>query len=149
MLPVYDYGDGVRLIRNVRNDGTYPGMPVGELLVRRGSLGCVHDIGTYLQDQLIYRVHFLDCGRTVGCRAEELQLAEAPWVNHAFEFRDQVQTNKVLAIQGEVRIICGQVGSVEKVLRSLERGVHYHVRFGDDQIYQVPESALTSAGEPS
>ncbi len=147
MLPVYDYGEGVRLIRNVRNDGTYPGMPVGELLVRRGALGCVHDIGTYLQDQLIYRVHFLDCGRTVGCRAEELQSADAPWIGNAFEFREQVMTTKVLAVQGEVKVISGQVGCVEKVLRSLKKGVHYHIRFGDDQIYLVPESALMAVGE--
>ena len=46
----------MRLIRNVRNDGTFPGMDVGKLLVRRGSVGYVRDVGTFLQDQLIYSV---------------------------------------------------------------------------------------------
>ena len=69
-LPLYEYGQAVRLIRNVRNDGTYPGKDTGALLMRRGAQGCVYDVGTYLQDQLIYRVHFLDQGCTVGCREE-------------------------------------------------------------------------------
>ncbi len=33
----YDYGDEVRVVRNVRNDGTYPGLDVGAPLVRRCS----------------------------------------------------------------------------------------------------------------
>ena len=37
----WEYGDGVRLVRNVKNDGTYPGMAVGAPLVRRGSIGHV------------------------------------------------------------------------------------------------------------
>ena len=35
-LPLYEYGQAVRLIRNVRNDGTYPGSDTGALLMRRG-----------------------------------------------------------------------------------------------------------------
>ena len=75
MKPRYEYGSEVRLTRNVRNDGTYPGEEVGRLLVRRGAVGAIYDVGTYLQDQIIYRVHFLEEGRTVGCREEELILA--------------------------------------------------------------------------
>ena len=33
MLPRWDYGDAVRVTRNVRNDGTFPGVPTGDLLV--------------------------------------------------------------------------------------------------------------------
>jgi len=46
----WDYGESVRLIRNVRNDGTYPGLDPGDFLVRRGSIGYVVDVGTFLQD---------------------------------------------------------------------------------------------------
>lgn len=53
MLSEYDYGENVRVLRNVRNDGTYPGVDVGKLLVRRGSVGDVRDVGTFLQDQII------------------------------------------------------------------------------------------------
>lgn len=149
MLPDYDYGEGVRLIRHVRNDGTYPGMPVGALLVRRGSLGCVRDVGRYLQDQWIYRVHFLDTGRTVGCRAEELQDARALWVDQAFECREPVRVVKSLAVSGEIKVHSGQLGHVEKVLRTAAEEVFYHVRFAQDQVYQVPESALAAGEEAS
>ena len=30
-LPLFEYGDEVRVVRNVRNDGTYPGMDTGTL----------------------------------------------------------------------------------------------------------------------
>ena len=70
MRPRFDYGDEVRVRRNVRNDGTFPGAEVGRLLVRRGSTGFVRDLGTFLQDQVIYSVHFLAEDRLVGCREE-------------------------------------------------------------------------------
>ena len=117
MRPVYEYGDEVRLIRNVRNDGTYPGREVGELLMKRGSVGCVYDVGTYLQDQLIYRVHFLDEGRTIGCRSEELIPASAPWINNRFEFRDSVVSRITLAVGGETVVSPGSSGEIEKVVR--------------------------------
>jgi hypothetical protein len=49
----------VRVLRNVRNDGTFPGLNLGAPLVRRGSTGYVCDLGLFLQDQIIYTVHFL------------------------------------------------------------------------------------------
>lgn len=142
MLPQFEYGDEVRLIRNVRNDGTYPGMDTGTLLIRRGAVGCVYDVGTYLQDQLIYRVHFLEAGRTVGCREEELIPASAPWVPNLFEFRDTVRTTRTLAVRGKVLVELGQEGSIMKVLRDLPDGIQYHVHFGDGLVLQVPEQTL-------
>ena len=144
-LPQFEYGDEVRVVRNVRNDGTYPGMDTGTLLIRRGSVGCVYDVGTYLQDQLIYRVHFLEAGRTVGCREEELIPASAPWTPSLFEFRDNVTAMRSFAVRGEVVVAQGQVGSVMKVLRDLPDGVQYHVHFGDGQVLQVPERSLCMA----
>lgn len=145
MRPAFEYGDEVRLIRNVRNDGTYPGMEMGELLIRKGTVGCVYDVGTYLQDQLIYKVHFLDEGRTVGCRQEELILASDPWVPSLFEFRDHVTTRIPLSIRGEVVVEAGHPGQIEKVLRDLPNGVQYHVHFGGGRILQVPEQVLEAA----
>ncbi|HEY8330934.1 NifZ domain protein [compost metagenome] len=144
-LPQFEYGDEVRVVRNVRNDGTYPGMDTGTLLIRRGSVGCVYDVGTYLQDQLIYRVHFLESGRTVGCREEELIPASAPWTPSLFEFRDNVTAMRSFAVRGEVVVAQGQVGSVMKVLRDLPDGVQYHVHFGDGRVLQVPERSLCMA----
>ncbi len=138
----YDYGDAVRVIRNVRNDGTYPGLAVGAPLVRRGSVGYVVNVGTFLQDQVIYSVHFLSEQRLVGCRAEELIAASEPWTPSRFEFRDKVQSRLNLAINGEIVAAIGETGEVLKVLRDEEAtAVHYHVRFSGRTL-QVPEAAL-------
>lgn len=134
------------MIRNVRNDGTFPGLDVGNLLVRRGSVGYVKDVGTFLQDQLIYSVHFFQDNRMVGCREEELQAESDPWNPSRFEYHDKVTPGIPLAIKGEVIAEPGSVGEVEKVLRDLPGGVAYHVRF-PGRTLQVPESALNPADE--
>ena len=46
----FQIGDEVRVIRPIRNDGTFPGMNKGQLLIRRGSVGVVEDIGTFLTE---------------------------------------------------------------------------------------------------
>lgn len=142
MLPRFEYGADVRLIRNVRNDGTFPGKEVGELLVRRGSIGNVHDVGSYLQDQLIYRVYFIDTGRMVGCREEELIAASEPWRDSLFEFRDRVLVKVPLSIKGEVIVSAGDIGTVLKILRDAPGAVQYHVHFASGRMFQVPEPAL-------
>jgi nitrogen fixation protein NifZ len=147
MRPRYDYGDQVRVTRNVRNDGTYPGMEMGQFLVRRGSVGYVQNVGTYLQDQIIYSVHFLDEDKLVGCREEELIGADEPWVPTRFEFRDKVKAAKVLAIDGEVIVNLDDRGEVLKVMRDAPGGPAYHVRF-PGRTLQVPETALDFAEAP-
>lgn len=142
MRPEFDYGDRVRVLRNVRNDGTYPGMEVGELLVRRGSVGFVRDVGAFLQDQIVYSVHFLDDDRIVGCRIEELQPADAPWTASRFESRDKVAAAVPLGIRGRVLVEPGEVGEVMKVLRGAPGGVSYQVHFSGRNWILVPESAL-------
>lgn len=148
MRPKFDYGDEVRVLRNVRNDGTYPGMDVGKLLVRRGSLGFVRDMGTFLQDQIIYSIHFLDEDRLVGCREEELQPAEAPWVPSRFEARDRVAARVSLGIQGRVLVERGEVGEVIKVIRGGSDEASYYVHFSGRNSIQVPESALEMPDHP-
>lgn len=141
MRPEYDYGDAVRVLRNVRNDGTYPGLERGTLLVKRGSVGYVQNVGTFLQDQVIYSVHFMDIDRIVGCRAEELQPENDPWVPSRFEFRDRVVAALPLGKQGEVVVEQGAEGEIQKVLRDVPEGVFYYVRFAGRTL-QVPESAI-------
>ena len=147
MRPEYDYGDRVRVLRNVRNDGTYPGMDVGRLLVRRGRVGYVRDLGTFLQDQIVYSVHFLDDDRLVGCRAEELQPADAPWTPSRFECRDKVAAAVPLGISGRVLVEQGEVGEVIKVLRGAPGDLSYHVHFSGRNTIQVPEAALATLGD--
>jgi nitrogen fixation protein NifZ len=141
----WDLGDAVRVTRNVRNDGTYPGEEIGALLIRRGSVGNVVDVGTFLQDQIIYSVHFLAAGRIVGCREEELMGAEEPWVPSAYEFRQKVRAGRTLASKGETLVEVGAIGEVLKVLRDAPGGVAYHVHFDclPGRPLVVSEGALT------
>ena len=136
----------MRVTRNVRNDGTFPGLDVGKLLVRRGSVGYVRDVGTFLQDQLIYSVHFFEADRMVGCREEELQAESERWIPSRFEYRDKVTPRIPLGLRGEVVAESGDVGEIEKVLRDAPGGVAYHVRFPGRTLL-VPESALDTAGD--
>ncbi len=145
MIPQFEYGESVRVIRNIRNDGTFPNIATGALLIKRGSVGYVTNIGTFLQDQIIYTVHFLELDRMVGCREEELQLQSEPWIPSHFETREKVRTTKILAIQGNIVAKQGDIGEVYKVVRNDEE-VAYQVIFGD-RILQLPESALVSLGE--
>ena len=140
----WDYGEPVRLTRNVRNDGTYPGLDPGAPLVRRGSIGYVVDVGTFLQDQIIYSVNFLEEGKIVGCREEELIGAEEAWTPSLFEFRDKVESAKGLSIGGSVLITPGAVGEVIKVIRDAPGGVAYHIHFDclPGRVLQIPEDAL-------
>ena len=143
----YDYGEAVRVIRNVRNDGTYPGLEVGAFLVRRGSVGYVVNVGTFLQDQVIYSVHFLTEERLVGCREEELIPADADWTPSRFEFRDKVRSAINLAVNGEIIAPIGEPGEILKVLRHEDpEQVQYHVRF-PGRTLQVPEKALAPLNE--
>jgi nitrogen fixation protein NifZ len=141
LRPKFEYGEKVRVVRNLRNDGTYPGEPTGRLLVRQGSIGFVRDVGTFLQDQLIYSVDFLDANRRVGCREQELQLATDHWIPTRFEFREKVTPKIPLGIQGEVIAKPGDTGEIEKVLREHPGGPVYHVRFSGRTL-QAPETAL-------
>lgn len=155
MLPKFDYGEAVRVTRNVRNDGTYPGLATGTLLVRRGSTGYVMNVGTFLQDQLIYTVHFLEQDRIVGCREEELLGIDEPWVPSRFETREKVLASRALAVDGEVLVPLATEGEVMRVVRDPERGASYHVHF-PGHVLHVPESVLapalpqeTEQGDPS
>ncbi|MCG7876239.1 MAG: nitrogen fixation protein NifZ [Candidatus Thiodiazotropha endolucinida] len=141
MLPKFEYGEAVRVIRNLRNDGTYPGKPTGRLLIRRGSVGYVRDVGTFLQDQLIYSVDFIDDGIMVGCREQELQLETDPWIPTRFEFRDKVTPKLPLSIRGDVIARSGDEGEIEKVLRDHPGGPAYHARF-NGRILLVLEPVL-------
>ncbi len=141
MKTLFHEGDAVRVIRNVRNDGTFPGTEIGQLLVTRGSIGYVRSIGTYLQDQVIYSVHFMDNNSMIGCREEELIGADETWLPSKYEFRDKVLSAKTLAINGEVIVESGAQGEIVKVIDDGEGVFQYHVRFPGKTL-QVPESAL-------
>lgn len=70
--PRFTYGERVVARSVVRNDGTYNGRDVGEVLVRRGEVGYVTAIDTFLQQFYIYAVDFVESGHRVGMLAKEL-----------------------------------------------------------------------------
>jgi nitrogen fixation protein NifZ len=74
--PIFEIGQKVRVKKLIKNDGTFPGREIGEILARIGDIGYVASIGTYLQAYYIYAVHFLDTGYVIGCRKRELESAE-------------------------------------------------------------------------
>ncbi len=70
--PTFLPGTKVKATRLVKNDGTFPGREVGEVLVRKGDVGYVRDVGTFLQRYYVYAVDFVDRRAVVGMRAREL-----------------------------------------------------------------------------
>jgi len=70
--PLYDYGAKVVSRFNIRNDGTYRGREIGDLLVKKGDVGYVASIGTFLQQYYIYGVDFYERGTLVGMKSREL-----------------------------------------------------------------------------
>ncbi len=74
--PTFEIGEKVRLRKLVKNDGTFPGKEIGIVLAKKGDIGYIASIGTYLQQFYIYAVHFLDTGYVIGCRKKELESVE-------------------------------------------------------------------------
>ncbi|HJV28278.1 MAG TPA: nitrogen fixation protein NifZ [Aromatoleum sp.] len=71
--PAFDYGEKVISRKNVKNDGTFCGREIGELLVKKGDVGYVKSIGTFLQQFYIYGIDFVDRGYVVGMKGRELR----------------------------------------------------------------------------
>jgi nitrogen fixation protein NifZ len=74
--PAFDIGEKVRSTKLIRNDGTFPGQEIGATLAKKGEVGYVVSIGTFLQNSYIYAVHFMTSGFIVGCRKKELESVE-------------------------------------------------------------------------
>ena len=70
--PRFEMGERVISRTVIRNDGTYNGKDIGEVLVHKGEIGYVRSIGTFLQQFYIYAVEFTASGHQVGMRAKEL-----------------------------------------------------------------------------
>ncbi|MFT6986046.1 MAG: nitrogen fixation protein NifZ [Psychromonas sp.] len=147
MDATFDYGDKVRVIKNIRNDGTFMGSNRGALLIRRGSVGYIKGVGKFLQDQVIYQVHFIEQGCTVGCRESELGAIDAPWVERLFERGDNVITQKSLSSAGKIVVSAGDSGTILG-LESNQPPLFYRVSFKringlETNSWLIPETILT------
>ncbi len=74
--PRFEIGEKVQTRKLIRNDGTFPGQEIGATLAKKGEIGYVISIGTFLQNSYIYAVHFMGTGFIVGCRGRELETVE-------------------------------------------------------------------------
>ena len=75
--PLFRPGTKVYAKYHIKNDGTMAGRDIGEIVVKKGDVGYIRDIGTYLQRYYIYAVEFIDRGSVVGMRGRELGLFAA------------------------------------------------------------------------
>lgn len=75
--PVFNLGEKVKANRTIRNDGTYAGKEIGDVLAKKGEVGYVVSIGTFLQQFYVYGVDFLQTGNRVGMKRKELDSIDA------------------------------------------------------------------------
>lgn len=146
MNTTFDYGDKVRVIRNIRNDVSIAGVDRGELLIRRGTIGYVKSSGTLRFDEVIYQVNFIEQGITIGCRDTEVCAADEPWDERLFERGDKVSVQVSLTSSGEIVVAKGDTGTVLGI-ESKEEPLTYRVGFErtegiDSNSWVIPEAVL-------
>ncbi len=78
--PLFRPGEKVVSLKHVKNDGTIPLREIGEVVVRKGDVGYVRDIGTFLQQFYVYAVEWVDRRTIVGMRGRELESLDRPGV---------------------------------------------------------------------
>jgi len=125
-------GSEVRIVRNIRNDGSFHNLEKGELLVEAGSVGIVRTYGYFLQTQIIYQVFIPEYNRVVGVRDSEVIDAKLAWVPCNFRSMDKAKLARSLRMFGEPLASKGDVIEVYRVYRDLEDGtLSYEVQFGE------------------
>ncbi|QSX34180.1 nitrogen fixation protein NifZ [Shewanella avicenniae] len=135
-------GAEVRVVRNVRNDGTFYGVAKGELIVAEGDVGVVRKHGWFLQEQVIYEVFFPETGQLVGLRDVEVIDAALPFVPCRFRMLDYARLTLSLASQGELLARKGDRVQVTWIDRDLASGeLSFTVKIANTEV-QVPARAL-------
>lgn len=74
--PKFFVGQKVELLEDIKNDGTYPHLPVGALMIKKGAVGYIRGLGEFLMVVRVYEVHFMNTDTDVeiiGCREHELK----------------------------------------------------------------------------
>lgn len=77
--PKFKVGQKVKLLEDVVNDGTYPHAKIGTLMMPKGQIGYIKDMGEFLQVIRVYEVHFIGSDMDVevlGCREHELEAVD-------------------------------------------------------------------------
>ena len=134
MTARFQCGDEVRVIRTIRNDGSWFGKEKGQVLVEAGLTGIVRTYGFFLQTQIIFQVYFPDENKVVGVRNEELIPASVVWVPRLFHRADRVRLSRTLMMGGNCIAQLGDVVEIRNAYRNLENG---------ELTYQIELGALT------
>ncbi|MZI93015.1 nitrogen fixation protein NifZ [Vibrio sp. CAIM 722] len=135
-------GEPVRVIRTVRNDGSFPGFDKGDVLVEAGTCGEVRSYGYFLQTQVIFQVYFPEVNRVIGIRETELIRADLPWVPCTLYSLDKARLTKSLTIKGEPLASKGDLIEVKRSWRDLEDGsLTYEVACGE-YVFKLDASVL-------
>lgn len=72
-LPRYQWGQRVKTLIDLRNDGTFPNAEPEALLVSNGNAGEIVQVGAHTEENIpIYLVEFGE-GLVVGCLEEEIE----------------------------------------------------------------------------
>ncbi|MEI8633962.1 nitrogen fixation protein NifZ [Vibrio sp. PP-XX7] len=140
-------GTVVRLVRNVRNDGSFTDLRKGELLVAAGTEGIIRTYGYWLQTQVIYQVFFPDVQRVIGIREAEVIDAGLEWVPCRFRVGDKARLRYTLTMQSRCLSRKGEMVDIHRVHRDLDtgqlkyeiilEGLHFHL---EDKVLSTLES---------
>ncbi|MDG3085019.1 nitrogen fixation protein NifZ [Vibrio hannami] len=142
-------GSEVRVVRNVRNDGSFTGLEKGELLVTQGETGIVRSSGYFLQDQVIYQVYFPAVERTIGVRDQEVIHASLAWSPCLFRSLDKAALTVALKMKDEIVAMKGDLVEVQRVYRDLETGrLDYEIEVAGSLV-RVDSRFLVSPKESS
>ena len=76
--PRFKFGEKVKSKKMIRNDGTFTGRDIGEVLVKKGEVGYIKSINTFLQQFYIYAVDFPERGYAVGMKGREIESLDNP-----------------------------------------------------------------------
>lgn len=140
----FNEDDAVRLLFDIKNDGTFYGRKRGEMIQAAGAIGHI----TYrnnLADPTVYEVHFLETNTMVGCREKELIFANDKWQPASFQRGEKVTAGIDLTHQNSVIVSKGTSGCVTVVRHQKGIGYLYEVKFNGvkEQYCLLNESQLT------
>ena len=141
----FEFGQHVRVTRDIKNDGSVTERKPGVLLLRRGAQGYVRDVNA-LPGNTIYYVDFVDYGYSVGCREQDLEDAESECAPGRYQMRDTVTLMAGLSVHGKLIAPAGATGEIVGIAQDQGGGTHYHVRV-KRQTFLVPEGLLDSGHE--